>query len=50
MLLVEIIKAVLLLIHQRAVPIYSLDRYLNHLEDTTQLRSGNRTLNTGANW
>ena len=34
MLLVEIIKAVLLLIHQRAVPLYSLDRYLNHLEET----------------
>ena len=30
MLLVEIIEAVLLLIHRRAVPTFSLDRYLNH--------------------
>ena len=30
MLLVEIMKAILLLIHRRAVPTFSLDRYLNH--------------------
>ena len=30
MLFVEIMEAILLLIHKCAVPIYSLDRYLNH--------------------
>ena len=30
MLFVEIMKAILLLIHKRAVPIFSLNHYLNH--------------------
>ena len=33
MLFVEIMEAILLLIHKHAVPTYSLDRYLNHLRE-----------------